>query len=250
MTYENLEFSRHDAIALIRLSRLSDATHTLGPSFLRELRAAATQACDDPSVKLLVLTGKGKSFSAGTDLIEIRAYTAEEVHRFLRAGQALLRQIMDLAVITIAAVNGLALGGGLELALACDMRWAHARAAFGLPESHLGLIPGWGGMSLLRRTVPESLCVEMVAGGELITARRAYEAGLVSRIFEGRDFESAVLAEARQLAGKSKGVLKEIKALWRRERGAIDFAAADRSFLMLWNGRADLERMPFVDPAG
>src|SRR5205814_5308280 len=130
--------------------------------------------------------------------------------------------------------------GGLELALACDIRWAHTRAVFGVPEVKLGLIPGWGGISLLRRTVPASLCVEMVAGGECIGARRACEAGLVSRVFEDRDFEAAVIAEAKKLAARGESALKEIKALWKRERETIDLTLGDRSFQQLWSGRAEL----------
>jgi enoyl-CoA hydratase len=236
MTFENVDSSLHETVALIRLANPFDSANTLGMSTLRELREAAASACDHRTVRILMVTGKGRSFSAGAAIGELDACTDQQVLGFLREGQSLLRQIMDLNVITIAAVNGLALGGGLELALACDIRWAQARAVFGLPEARLGLLPGWGALSLLRRTAPASLGVEMVVSGEFISARRAYEAGLVSRLFQECDFQAAALAEARKLADKPADTLREIKALLRCQRGKADLAAADSSFLRLWKG--------------
>jgi len=198
---------------------------------------AKGRACEDQAVRLLMITGKGRSFSAGADKGEMAACQGRSVLAFLRQGQSVLRQIMDLEVITLAAVNGLALGGGLELALACDIRWAHAKAVFGLPEAKLGLLPGWGAMSLLSRTVPASLGVELLVSGEYWSARRAYEAGLVSRLFQEHDFEGAALAVARKFADKPAGTLRELKAALRRQRGKVDLSVANRSFLRLWNGR-------------
>jgi enoyl-CoA hydratase len=238
MSFENVDISLHDAVALIRLANPSDGANTIGMSAVRELREAAASACDNRAVRLLMVTGKGRSFSAGAAIGEMDACTEHQVLAFLREGQSLLHQIMELDVITIAAVNGLALGGGLELALACDIRWAHAQAVFGLPEAKLGLVPGWGGLSLLKRAVPASLGVEMVVSGNFIGARRAHETGLVSRLFEERDFQKEALAEARKIADQPGATLSEIKALLRRQRGKVDLGAADSSFLRLWNGRA------------
>jgi len=237
-----LDFSLDAPVALVRLAMPPDANNALGLSTVRELQLATAQACQDPATKILIFTGTGRSFSAGASVDEIDRANADEMAALLRAGQSLVRQIMELDVISLAALNGLTLGGGLELALACDIRWAHARAVFGLPEARLGLIPGWGGISLLWRTVPESLCVEMLVGGECISARQAYEAGLVSRLFDNPDFEAAVKSEAKKLADQDPGVLKEVKALLKRERGRLDLSAGDRAFLPLWNGRAHRAR--------
>jgi enoyl-CoA hydratase len=251
MIFENLEFALHDTVALIRLAKPFDSANTLGMSSLRELRDIAAIVKNDHAVRLLMISGKGQAFSAGADIGEIDAFVDHQVLAFLREGQALLRQIMDLDAITIAAVNGLALGGGLELALACDIRWAHARALFGLPEAKLGLLPGWGALPLLRRTVPASLGVEMVVSGEFISARRAYEAGLVSRLFQERDFEAAALAEAGKLADRPAGTLRAIKALLQGQRGEVDLSAADRSFLRLWsNGHHRRHRGTVTTPGG
>lgn len=237
MTFRNVSLSIHDGVALLRLASPSEAANALGLSLLEELREAATQARRTRAVKLLVLTGSGRSFSSGVDQAELQAADPDAIFALLRGGQALVRQFLNFDLLTIAAINGVALGGGLELALSCDIRWAHKRAVLGLPEARLGLLPGWGGMSLLRRTVPESLWVEMVAGGECIGAHRAYDNGLVSRIFEGREFEAKVVADALKLADATASVLEAVKAELKRERAAIDPAAANDSFLSLWNGR-------------
>ncbi len=221
MTFENVDVSLHGTVALLRFANPFDSANTLGMAALRELRQAAASACEHRSVRLLIVTGKGRSFCAGAAIGEWDACKDQQVLGFLREGQSLLQQVMDLDVITIAAVNGIALG---------------ARAVFGLPEAKLGLLPGWGALSLLRRTVPASLGVEMVASGEFISAGRAYEAGLVSRLFQERNFQAAALAEGRKLADKPAGTLRELKALLRYQRGKVDLSAADSSFLKLWNG--------------
>jgi enoyl-CoA hydratase/carnithine racemase len=238
MTFTNLEISEPgDGIVMIRLAAPSDGTNRLTMSFVKELHAATDQIRDKGGVRLLVFTGKGRVFSAGADLAEIRDAGPEDIRSFLSAGQALMRLIMELNLLTVAAVNGLALGGGLELALSCDIRWAHRRAVFGLPEAKLGLLPGWGGIPLVGRNVAESFWVEMVAGGDFVTARRAYEAGLVSRLFEGADFEGAVLGELRKIAGRGEKVLREVKNQVKLGRGNVDLAACDEPFQTLWNER-------------
>jgi enoyl-CoA hydratase/carnithine racemase len=246
MTFSNIDLSRHATVAVLRLSKPADPSNALGISLVRELQNAVRQACREPAVKVLVVTGSRRAFSAGVDLAEMDAAQADDMVALLRAGQSLVRQIMDLEIITLAAINGLALGGGLELALACDIRWAHTRAVLGLPEAKLGVIPGWGGLSLLRRAVPESLCIEMVAGGECLSARRAYDAGLVSRIFDDRDFDAAVVSTAKELADRSERVVKDIKAWLKRERPAIDFAVGDQAFMPLWNRRVRSARPPAI----
>jgi enoyl-CoA hydratase len=237
MSFSNLEYSVQDGVALIRLAKPGDRSNALGTSFLRELRGATELARDSGEVNLLLFTGKDRTFSAGADLAEMEGFTQGEVLDFLHAGQSLVRLIMDLDIVTVAAVNGLALGGGLELALACDIRWAHARAVFGLPEAGLGLIPGWGGIPLLRRVMTASANVELLAGGGYLSARKAFDAGLVSLLFDGADFEEQALTEARKTAAGSGDMLQGIKERLKREKGGIDLAAGDRTFLELWNER-------------
>jgi len=236
MTYENFDVSFHDEVAMIRLANPDDPNNSLGTAFLRDLQAVIPRVASNPGLKLVLFIGTSRAFSSGANLDKLADATEEEIAALLHEGQWLLQDIMGLNVITIAAVNGVALGGGLELALACDIRWAHRRAVFGLPEVRRGLLPGWGGLSLLRRIAPESLCVEMAAGGQFIGARRAYEAGLVSRLFEGRDFEAAALSEA----------LRELKLQLKRGRGSVDLSAGNGSFLTLWKARRRTVRAPAV----
>lgn len=242
MTVEPAAVSFHGNVAVVRLARPSDPTNALDVDLIRGLEEAVASASRNPEVKVIVLTGSGRAFSSGAALADLQRGDGGGMVNLLRAGQSLLRRILNLDRITVAAINGLALGGGLELALACDIRWAHSRAVLGLPESRLGLIPGWGGISLLRRTAPDSLVAEMLAGGETIGARRARDAGLVSRVFEGPDFDSAVLAAAARLAEPPGTALKAIKARLKLERGTVDLAAGDTSFLGLWNERAGSTR--------
>ena len=233
MNFKHINFSLDGPVAVVRISTPGDNGHTLSTPLLRELQEAVTFVRDDQTVRLLMLIGKGRSFSVGADIGEITGSEERSIPEILRAGQSVLRQILDLDIMTIAAVNGPALGGGLELALACDIRWAHVSAVFGFPEAKIGLLPGWGGMPLLSRAVPASLCADLLASGAFIGAARASETGLVSRVFE-----TAVLAAAKTLAGRPPAALIEIKGLLRRLRGDVDLTAGDRPFLRLWSGQA------------
>ena len=168
---------------------------------------------------------------------QLKLTDAGRVAEFLKSGQSLVRQVLDLDVLTVAAINGVALGGGLELALACDIRWAHSRAVLGLPESTLGLLPGWGGIPLLWRAGPASLAAEMVAGGRRIGARRARSAGLVSRLFDGPDFEGTVMREAARLVGPGAAP-RAIKSMLKHARGPVELSATDTTFASLWGRRA------------
>lgn len=238
MKFANLElYQPGDGLAMIRLAAPADRKNLLDSLSLWELHTALDHLQDSMGVKLVVITGKGRTFSTGANLDEIRDYGSEEVRCFLHAGQSLIMQIMEFGILTVAAVNGLAFGGGLELALACDIRWAHRRAVFAFPETKLGLLPGWGGVPLLRRLVPESFSNEMVTGGNLVTARKGYEMGLVSRLFEGEDFESAVLGELKLIAAMGENALRDIKAELRRGQKDVKLAECDDAFVTLWNQR-------------
>ena len=237
ITFEHLSLSIQDSIAMIRLSTSSDRANLLRRPVLSELRECIALLAHHPDTRLVVLTGTGRVFSLGADIAEINGSTPTQVQAFLTAGQSALRQLMDLNFLTVAAVNGLALGGGLELALACDIRWAHTSAALGFPESRLGLLPGWGGVALSSRAAPASVFAEMIASGEFFGARHACDVGLVSRVFQDADFETEVLVAAQKLARQSAPVLAGLKALLRQLRGDVDLATADREFVRLWQSR-------------
>src|SRR2546430_3745669 len=131
--------------------RREDGRNAIPPALLDELEGALAAVAEAQHVKLLVLRGEGKVFSVGVDLAAIEALPPREALDFFRRGQTLIRRLEGLNALTVAAINGLALGGGFELALACDLRWAHARAVFRFPECKRGLIPAWGGIRFLDR---------------------------------------------------------------------------------------------------
>ncbi|MGW4591980.1 enoyl-CoA hydratase/isomerase family protein [Amycolatopsis thermoflava] len=173
-----LRGDRAGAVVTLTIDR-PEAHNALNAAVLAGLSDAIGRASADPAVRAVVLTGSGeKAFSAGADLKEIAAMGPDEAHRVTRAGQAVFRAIECAPVPVIAAVNGLALGGGFELALASTFPVLSERASLGLPESGLGLIPGYGGTQRLPRAVGERTAAYLMVTGHRLTAARAYELGL------------------------------------------------------------------------
>ncbi|MFT5469654.1 MAG: enoyl-CoA hydratase [Verrucomicrobiales bacterium] len=168
-----------------------------------EMLEAFVQALDEVRSPALVITGLGGSFCTGADLDEIAGPNVEAV---ADRGQEVVSRIRDFPGLTIAAVNGLALGGGMELALACDVRWATKKSVFALPECGLGVLPAWGGIELVQEKLPSSVALEILLLGKKMTASRAFDLGFVSRILDGREFESAWRKEI-DLLDKSLGYL-------------------------------------------
>lgn len=166
----------------------------------------------DGGARALVLTGEGRAFVAGADIESMGRMTPAEAERFSRLGHDTLETLESLEVPTIAAVNGFALGGGCELACACDWIYASTKARFGQPEVGLGLIPGFGGTSRLLRRVGIGWAKELVLTGEPITAAEAHRIGLVNRVFEPEALLDASLAVAEAVA----------------KRGPVAVAAAKR----------------------
>jgi enoyl-CoA hydratase/carnithine racemase len=233
-----------NGIACLVLCR-EPTRNAISPALLAELERALAAVERAENVKLLVLEGEGNVFSIGVDLPAVEALPLDEAREFFGRGRTLVRRLEGLNVLTVAAVNGLALGGGFELALACDLRWAHARAVFGFPECKLGLIPGWGGIRSLRRHLPSSLAFELLARGNFLGVRAAHACGLVSRVFEGRDFQGQVHTALEEFRARDAGVLRALKALARDAfaggREAWDAAEA-ALFQELWSRRASAGR--------
>jgi enoyl-CoA hydratase len=218
-----------------------DGRNAISPALLAELEPALGAVEHANGVKLLVLRGEGNCFSTGVDLTAVDALPPLEAQEFFARGRALVRRLEGLNVLTVAAVNGVALGGGFELALACDVRWAQARAVFGFPEAKLGLVPGWGGIRLLRRHLPSSLALELLSRGGRLGARAAHACGLISRVFDGPEFERQVRAALEPFRDRDAAVLRAIKRLWleRGEDGRERWDAAEAAvFEALWSERA------------
>ncbi len=165
-----------------------------------------------PSLRALVVTGAGdKAFVAGADIAQMSALSAVEARRFADLGHRTLAALEALDVPTLAAVNGFALGGGCELALACDLVYAGEKARFGQPEVNLGLIPGFGGTQRLARRVGPMRAMELVLTSDMIDAARAREMGLVLEVVPADKLMEHVLGVARKIAGKGAVCVAQAK---------------------------------------
>lgn len=183
-----VQFTRKDRFAILTIDR-PKALNALNADVLRDIKQAVAEAESDPAARALLITGAGeKAFVAGADIAAMQNLTPAEAEDFARTGHATMNAVAGSRLISIAAINGFALGGGLELALACDLRLAADNARLGLPEVTLGLCPGFGGTQRLARVVGRGLALEIILSGDMITAERAYQIGLVNRLFPAAEF--------------------------------------------------------------
>lgn len=200
MAYRHLEIADRGAVRTITVAR-PDKLNALNRDTLNELTLAFTQAAQEDGVRAVVLAGSGeKAFVAGADIAEMSGYTPLQAQSFSRAGQRLMSLIERLGKPVIARIQGFALGGGMELAMACHLRVASERAKFGQPEINLGLIPGFGGTQRLLRLAGRSAALELCLTGATIGAQRAHELGIVTRVVAPEALDEAVDALADQLA--------------------------------------------------
>jgi enoyl-CoA hydratase len=208
---KNLELTREGAVLIAAIAR-PEAMNALNGETLKSLAALIDFVEADHASRVLVLTGKGeKAFVAGADIKGFDAMTANEALDFARAGQAIFSRLEDLAKPVIAAVNGFALGGGLELALACDMIVASEKAKFGLPECTLGIMPGFGGTVRLPRVVGTAKALEMALTGSMITSAEALSIGLVVKVVPVGDTLKAALELAQVMVSRAPFALGYIK---------------------------------------
>ena len=182
MTLENILLEKKSAIAYITVNR-PKVLNALNTATMEELGVAFQEIKDDPSIRVAILTGSGdKAFVAGADIGELAKQDPVSGKKFAHRGQAVLDLIEDLGKPVIACINGFALGGGCELALACTMRLASDNAKLGQPEVKLGILPGYGGTQRLPRLVGKGLAMQMILAGEMITAQEAHSIGLVNEV--------------------------------------------------------------------
>ncbi len=182
MTYENILLEKKNSIAYVTVNR-PKVLNALNMATMGELGSAFLDIRNDSSIRVAILTGAGeKAFVAGADIGELAKQDAVSGKEYGHRGQAVLDLIENLGKPVIACINGFALGGGCELALACTMRLASDNAKFGQPEVKLGIIPGYGGTQRLPRLVGKGLAMQMVLAGEMITAQEAHRIGLVNEV--------------------------------------------------------------------
>jgi enoyl-CoA hydratase/carnithine racemase len=208
VTYETILYTKKGQVAYVTLNR-PKVRNALNRIALSELKAAFEDASVDPDVRGVILTGAGeKAFIAGADVIELAGINAVEAEEFTRAGQAVLNLIENLGKPVIAAVNGYALGGGCETAMACTIRLATEDATFGQPEVKLGIIPGYGGTQRLPRLVGRGRALQMILSGAMIGAPEAYRIGLVNEIVPRSELLPRAEAILAQIAANAPLAVK------------------------------------------
>ena len=182
MNFENILLEKRNSIAYITVNR-PKVLNALNMATMEELRAAFTDVKNDTSVRVVIMTGSGeKAFIAGADIGELSKNDAVSAKEYTHRGQSVLDLIENLGKPVIACINGFALGGGCEIAMACTMRLASENAKFGQPEVKLGIIPGYGGTQRLPRLVGKGIAMQLVLAGEMISAQEAHRVGLVNEI--------------------------------------------------------------------
>jgi enoyl-CoA hydratase len=208
MAYEFLSLEQEGAVAVVTINRPA-VLNALSEAVLREIQRAFDALADDDGVRAIVLTGAGeKAFVAGADIKELAAQTPVSGRETARRGQRLFTRIEQLGKPVIAAINGFALGGGCELALACTFRFAADTAKIGLPEITLGLLPGYGGSVRLPRLIGKARAMEMILTGKPVTADEAFRVGLVNRVVPAASLVAEAKAFAADLAAKAPIALR------------------------------------------
>lgn len=213
MEFKNTLYEKSEGIATITINR-PHALNALNTETMREISARLEDARKDGNIKVIVITGAGeKAFSAGADLEVMKEVNAVRGVDLSRLGQKLTTEIEELGKPVIAAINGYALGGGLELSMACDIRIASENAKLGQPEVNVGLIPGWGGTQRLPRFVGKAIAKEMIFTGKMIDAKTAERMGLVNKVVPADQLMPAVKELAKELMSKPPIALKLAKEL-------------------------------------
>lgn len=214
MTPKNLILENHpDGILLLKISR-PQALNSLNSEVLAELKEVLIEVSSSTSTRVLVLTGDGeKAFVAGADIAEMKSKSVSEAVRFAQLGHEVTKLLELNSKPTIAAVNGYALGGGLELALACDFILASQSAVFGQPEVGLGVIPGFGGTLRLAKFVGLPRAKELILSGRKLKADEALKIGLVNHVYDPKDFMTKVLSLAGEIANQSGTAVSKAKML-------------------------------------
>jgi len=198
MTFENILFEKRNSIAYITINR-PKVLNALNMATMGELRRVFTDLKQDREVRVVILTGAGeKSFVAGADIGELQRNNPVEAKEYTHRGQAVVDLVENLGKPVIACINGFALGGGCEIAMACTMRLASENAKLGQPEVKLGIIPGYGGTQRLPRLVGKGIAMQLLLTGEMISAQEAHRIGLVNEVVPAQELiaRAEVIAQA------------------------------------------------------
>lgn len=211
MAFETILMDQDKGIVTLSLNR--PPVNALNTSTGAELGEALEQIDHDSAVRAIIITGSGdRAFAAGADIKELQSLSGADAESMVQKWHQLFRRMETFRLPIIAAVNGLALGGGCELAMACDLRIAAEQARFGQPEINLGLIPGWGGTQRLPRLIGRGRALELLLTGDMIDAAEAHRIGLVNRVVPDDMLMDTTREMAGRIAGKGPIALRLIKA--------------------------------------
>ncbi len=213
MNYKNLKIEENERIAVITISR-PEAMNALNSNFFDEMNDYLDNL--DPNIKALIITGEGKAFVAGADISEMVNKSKAEAFVFSNIGQKTFERLEMLNIPVIAAVNGFALGGGCELALACDIRIATKFAKFGQPEVNLGLIPGYAGTQRLPRLIGLGNAMMLLLTADMINGEEAYRVGLVQKLSEPESLLYDAKALAKKIMTKGPLAIQKVKQVSRK----------------------------------
>jgi enoyl-CoA hydratase len=213
MEFKYIVYEKSEGIATITLNR-PEALNAFSREVINEVLQALEDVRTDENVRVVVLTGAGeKAFSAGADIKAMKGMNALKGRELSLMGEELCSGLENLQKPVIAAINGYALGGGLEVAMACDLRIASERARMGQTEINIGLIPGWGGTQRLTRLIGRTKAKELIFTGKMIDAKTAEQLGIVNMVFPAEEFRERVRQFAKELASKAPVALRVAKAL-------------------------------------
>ncbi len=209
--YQTVQFEKKDRVAIVTINR-PEALNALNSLVIGELEQVIGEVEKDASLGALIITGEGRSFVAGADIGEQKPLDVEGGRKWGQRGSALLRRIEKLEIPTIAAVNGFALGGGCELAMACDIILASEKAKFGQPEVGLGITPGFSGTQRLPRRIGIAKAKELIFSGKMIKADEAKEMGLVNAVFAPEELMNGAMEMAASFLKNAPIAVKYAKA--------------------------------------
>lgn len=256
----SIDLNRDGHVAVITINE-PDKLNALNSGRLRELLSAAREVSADSSIRVIVLTGAGeRAFVAGADIAEMAMLSRDEALAFGRLGHATAQALEAAPQPVIAAINGFALGGGCELALACDIRYAADNAVFAQPEVELGIPPGWGATQRLPRLVNPGIAAELIFTGKRIDAAEALRIGLVNAVFPADALMERTLELARTIAGHGPEAVRAAKrliAISRTNHPTQGLSEEMRTFAEAFAGseqregmQAFLDKRPAVFPDG
>ena len=209
MEFKNLAVTIADRIATVKFNR--PPVNALNTGFVLEIERAFDWLAQQPEVLVIVCTGEGKAFIAGADIAEMSGFNALQAREFAQGGHRMLAKVADIEKPVIAAINGFALGGGCEFALACDIRLMADTAKIGQPEVNLGLIPGFGGTQRLARLVGPAFAKGLIFTGDQIDAELALRIGLVNRVVPAAELAGATMEVAKKIAARGPTAVRLAK---------------------------------------